>query len=87
MQDATIYTMDSCPYCVAAKRLLTERGVAFREVSLPLNDEALWEALARRSGMKTVPQIFLGEDLIGGFTDLAKLDRENGLKDFPKTAA
>lgn len=74
-----VYTMDYCPYCERAKRLLKERGVAFQEVRVPEDDEAQWDALYERSGMRTMPQIFAGDKLVGGFTELAEQDARDRL--------
>lgn len=79
MGQVTVYTMQQCPYCEAAKSLLKSRGIAFEVVVLSQGDDAAWEALYRRSRMKTVPQIFAGDQLIGGFVELAKLDKKDGL--------
>lgn len=76
----TVYTMKQCPYCVKAKALLTQRGVQFQEVSIdPMSDQE-WDDLCAKSKMKTVPQIFHGEKLIGGYTQLADLDAQDQLK-------
>ncbi len=76
----TIYTMKYCPYCVRAKELLKSRGVQFTETMVAEDDDAQWEELHRRSGMKTMPQIFHGERLIGGYTELAALDQKDELR-------
>lgn len=74
----TIYSKDNCPYCVAAKQLLNDKGVAFEEHNLQHKPDEL-QALKNRTGMRTVPQIFFDEKLIGGFSDLQKLDQEGKL--------
>ncbi|MCM2323468.1 MAG: glutaredoxin 3 [Oligoflexia bacterium] len=74
-----IYTTDSCPYCTRAKALLQQRGVPFEEIRISWDDDAAWDELSRRSGMQTVPQIFAGDRLIGGYTELAQLDSTQGL--------
>lgn len=74
-----VYTMNYCPYCVRAKALLTQRGLSFEEVMVQEDDEATWESLEKRSGMKTMPQIFHGDRLIGGYTQLAELDAQDQL--------
>lgn len=76
----TVYTMENCPYCTRAKQLLKQRKIPFQEVLVPLDDDAQWDELYKRSGMKTMPQIFHGERLIGGYTDLADLDQKDQLK-------
>jgi glutaredoxin 3 len=69
-----VYTMDYCPYCERAKRLLTQRGVVFEEIRVADDDDAAWDALYARSGMRTMPQIFKGDRLVGGYTELAHQD-------------
>ena len=76
----TVYSMLNCPYCVKAKALLTQRGVPFEVVMIDDWSDEKWDALMKKSGMKTVPQIFAGEKLIGGYDHLAKLDGEDQLK-------
>ncbi|MEK6704983.1 MAG: glutaredoxin domain-containing protein [Bdellovibrionota bacterium] len=79
MKSVTVYSMHGCPYCEAAKALLQKRAVAFEEIKLAEEDDAAWTELSLRSGLKTMPQIFQGERLIGGFAELAKLDQIDSL--------
>lgn len=76
----TVYTAKPCPYCSRAKALLAERGLKYEEILLSYDDEPAWDALQKKSGMSTVPQIFYGDKLIGGYSDLAALDAKDGLK-------
>ncbi len=76
--DVLVYTRPFCPYCAAARALLHEKGVAFREVDVS-HEESLREEMIRRSNRHTVPQIFIGECHVGGFDDLAALDRQGSL--------
>lgn len=71
----TVYSKDYCPYCDRAKALLKSKGVAFEAIELQ-NHPGEFEKLKARTGMMTVPQIFIDEELIGGYTDMAALDRE-----------
>jgi glutaredoxin 3 len=80
MAKVVVYTMDYCPYCERAKSLLQRKGISFEEIRLSEEDEASWDALEKRSGMKTMPQIFADDRLIGGYTDLAALDARDGLQ-------
>lgn len=73
-----IYTTAQCPYCKAAKALLTEKGVAFTEVDVE-QDAAGAMAMMARSGRKTVPQIFIGPTHVGGADDLQALDQSGQL--------
>lgn len=72
-----IYTTPACPYCNAAKELLRRKGVSFREIDV--SDDAEMDALIRRTGWKTVPQIFIGDQMVGGYRELSKLDGEGKL--------
>ncbi len=73
-----IYTMTTCPYCVAAKKLLKKKGVAFEEVNLDEQPDR-WDECEERSGRQTVPQIFVGDRHVGGCDDLEKLNRKGEL--------
>jgi glutaredoxin 3 len=79
MANVTVYTMESCPYCLRAKDLLKQRGIAFQEKLLSMDDDAAWDQLEKKSGMKTMPQIFAGDKLIGGYRELADLDQKDQL--------
>lgn len=78
MSKVVIYTTQICPYCVQAKRLLTAKGVQYEEIRVDL-DPALREDVMRRSGQRTVPQIWIGETHVGGFDQLWALDRAGQL--------
>ena len=78
MPDVTIYTTVSCPYCVQAKRLLTHKGIAYREIDITADPE-LRRTMIQASGRRTVPQIFIGELSIGGFDELYELDQSGEL--------
>jgi len=68
-----VYTTRYCGFCDAAKRLLKERGLAFEEIDV--SDPEKKEALKARTGWRTVPQIFVDGELIGGYQELAAKDR------------
>ncbi len=74
-----VYTMDYCPYCERAKSLLGARSVPFTEVRVSEDNDAEWERLEKLTGLKTMPQILFGEQVIGGYMDLAALDRKDQL--------
>jgi glutaredoxin 3 len=74
MRPVTIYTTSWCPYCTAAKALLTRKGVDFREIDVERVDGAR-EEMVGRARRTSVPQIFIGEDHVGGCDDLHALDR------------
>lgn len=78
MKSVRVYTTLICPYCVRAKLLLRERGVAFEEIDVTRDPEARkW--LVEKTGRRTVPQIFIGDEPIGGFDELRELDRSGEL--------
>lgn len=79
MTDVTMYSSDNCGYCVLAKRLLAKRGIAPREINLDMQP-ALRADLMARTGRRTVPQIFIGDQHIGGFDELALLERQGKLE-------
>jgi glutaredoxin 3 len=74
-----IYTKMYCGYCMRAKRLLTEKGVAFEEYDITLGGPKRAEMLERKPDAMTVPQIFIDGKAIGGSDDLARLEREGKL--------
>jgi glutaredoxin 3 len=74
----TVYSKESCPFCVRAKALLARKGVAFEEVRVEGRDD-LREWLVQATGQRTVPQVFVGDRPLGGFSDIDALDREGNL--------
>lgn len=74
MKNVTVYAMENCPYCVKAKALLTQRGVKFETVMIDDWSDDQWDQFVKKSGMKTVPQIYVDDQLIGGYTQLADED-------------
>lgn len=74
-----VFTMNYCPYCERAKSLLKKRGVAFEEILIEEEDDASWDALYQLSKMRTMPQVFFGKKLIGGFNELAQADAADQL--------
>ena len=73
MAKVEIYTTASCPYCLRAKALLKAKGVDYTEISLEGKPDER-QALVARTKMRTVPQIFIDDELIGGFDQLAALE-------------
>ena len=74
-----MYSTGTCPYCIMAERLLTAKGVAaIDKIRVDLEPEKRDEMTAK-TGRRTVPQIFIGAQHIGGFDDLSALDRAGGL--------
>ncbi len=73
MKPVKVYTTMFCPYCTAAKTLLTRKGVPFEEIDASGNPE-LRQQIMERSGQHTVPQIFINDESIGGFSELNELE-------------
>ena len=79
MKPVEIYTTPYCPYCTAAKRLLGQKGVDFKETDVS-RDPALRQDMTRRAGgSRTVPQIFIGGQHVGGSDELHALDHRGAL--------
>ncbi len=78
MTKVKIYSKTTCPACVMAKDLLDKKGVTYEEIILDNKPEETQE-LITRTGMKTVPQIFINGELIGGCSDLMDLDKQKKL--------
>jgi glutaredoxin 3 len=68
-----MYTTSWCPYCERARRLLASKGVAFQEIDIEAAPEKRAE-MQKRSGRRTVPQIFIGDQHVGGSDDLHALE-------------
>jgi glutaredoxin 3 len=79
MPKVEIYTKMLCPYCTRAKRLLSDKGVAFQEHDITMGGPKRTEMLGRSNGRTTVPQIFIGETHVGGSDDLVALERAGKL--------
>lgn len=79
MKQIEIYTTPYCPYCIAAKELLTRKGAPFTEIDVSRDRERRTEMTQRANGGYTVPQIFIGATHVGGCDDLYALDGEGKL--------
>ncbi len=75
MSRIVLYTTPYCGYCHAAKRLLTGKGHAFVEIDVSANPDLRAEMIGRALGRRTVPQIFIDGTHVGGYEELAALDR------------
>ncbi len=76
----TIYTKDYCPYCVKAKNLLDSLGANYEEIDITATPEIIME-LAKKSWMRTVPQIFVGDECLGGFDGINAMNNEGKLRE------
>lgn len=86
MSKVEIYTTPTCPYCHAAKALFGDKGVGYEEITVL--DPDLREKMTQRAhGRRTVPQIFVGDTHVGGYDDLAALERQGKLDPLLEGAA
>ena len=76
-----MYSRPLCGYCELAKRLLTEKGVPYSEIDVSANRALLSEMVGRSGGQMALPQIFVGDRHVGGFNELAGLERRGALDD------
>ena len=72
MLSVVLYGTRFCPYCIAARRLLNKKNIQFEDIAVDNNPE-LRSQISEKSGRTTVPQIWIGEQPIGGYTELQKL--------------
>ncbi|CDH47348.1 MAG: glutaredoxin 3 [Candidatus Competibacteraceae bacterium] len=79
MPDIVMYASESCPYCRRARALLDRKGAAYTVLDVN-RDPRLWPEMSGRTGRDTVPQIFIGDQHIGGCDDLFALDQRGGLE-------
>ncbi len=78
MTSVVIYTTEFCPYCVRAKQLLQRKGIGYQEIDVS-DDAEQRRTLVQRTGRRTVPQIFINEQSIGGCDELYALERAGRL--------
>ena len=78
--EVVIYTSTYCQVCGQAKALLESQGIRYREIDLDQEPAEKADALKRKTGLMSVPQIFVGEHFIGSYEDLIQLDADHGLR-------
>ena len=74
MAEIIIYCTNTCPFCTMAKRLFDSKGVTYKSINVG-NDSKMWAELTAKTGRNTVPQVFIGDQHIGGFDDLSAADK------------
>lgn len=74
MKNIKIYTTNYCPYCVGAKEMLKQNGIAYEEIDVTDDAELRQKLSEENDGYQTVPMIFIDDEFIGGFSDLQQLD-------------
>ncbi len=80
MTDITVYSTDYCPYCTRAKDLLSRLGQDYTEIDVTNDDALRAEMMEKSGGRRTVPQIFINGEHIGGFDDLNARHKDGTLK-------
>ena len=78
MSSVIMYTKNVCPYCTRAKQLLQSKGVEWTEINIE-TEPGRRDEMIERSGLMTVPQIFIGDVHVGGFDEMAALEGEGKL--------
>ncbi len=76
--EVIMYSTRFCPYCMRARMLLKKKGVEFEEIPVG-GDKELWAKMEELSGRNTVPQIFINKEPVGGYDDIAALNRAGKL--------
>lgn len=79
MKSVRIYTTTYCSFCAQAKDLLRRKGIAFEEIDVTEDQDLRAKLVEMTGGLRTVPQIWIGTTHVGGYSDLARLEREGRL--------
>ncbi|MDA0306172.1 MAG: glutaredoxin 3 [Proteobacteria bacterium] len=79
MADIEIYTTPFCPFCIAAKRLLDKKGVAYTEIDVMMKSSLRREMTERAGGSRTVPQIFVDGEHLGDCVAIMEMDADDAL--------
>lgn len=87
MSKIEVYSTAVCPYCVAAKNLLKSKGLEWTDVRVDTDPVQRDAMLARSGGRRTVPQIFVNDQHVGGYDDLVAADRSGKLAELLEQAA
>jgi glutaredoxin 3 len=72
--DIVIYTTSSCPYCIRVKQLFAQKNIGYQEIRIDLSPEQREVMIARTGGRRSVPQVFINDQSVGGCDDLYALD-------------
>ena len=79
MKKVVIYTGPMCNFCSAAKHLLNKKKINYEEIDIGKDEKKREEMLKKSNGMKTIPQIFIGEKHVGGYIELKALENKGAL--------
>jgi len=78
MPHIEVYTTNNCPFCVSAKTLLKSKNISFQEIDVSDDIDSL-QKMIKLSGLRTVPQIFINNQCIGGFDELSQMNADGDL--------
>ena len=84
MKSITMYSGPLCNFCEAAKRLLLRNNLEFKEIDISSKDGLRDEMIKKANGKRTIPQIFFGDQHIGGYDEVRALEKEKKLQDLLK---
>ena len=84
MKNIVMYTGPSCNFCDAAKRLLKRNNADFTEINIASKEGLMDEMIRKANGKRTIPQIFINDNHIGGYQELRALEKEKKLQDLIK---
>lgn len=79
MAQVEVFSTLQCPYCTRAKQLLDKKNISYDEVRIDIHQDRIEEMVTRSGGLRTVPQIFINGQSIGGCDDLYALERAGQL--------
>ena len=82
MKKVTIYSGETCPHCAAAKALLKSKNAEYEEIDIWKDPARAKEMLQKTNGARTIPQIFIGDHLVGGNDQLQEANRSGELDKF-----
>jgi glutaredoxin 3 len=85
MTKITVYSTEPCSFCVRAKALLDSRGLDYEEINLAKDAVGRTE-LVQRTGMMSFPQIIIGDEIVGGFSELIEADQAGILTELASAA-
>ena len=81
MSDVKIYTANYCPYCTRVKQFFSDKNIAFEEIDIT-NDTEARAALTEKTKVRTVPQVFINDEFVGGCDDILALDAKGELDSY-----
>ena len=84
MKNITMYSGPLCNFCEAAKRLFLRNNLEFKELDISTKDSLREEMIQKSNGRRTIPQIFFGDQHIGGYDEVRALEKENKLQELLK---